>query len=94
MSETILETLELDVPAYEKPDNVFELAEREEDGKKLILYAGKMALLDILKKAENGVPDHLLLRIESSPDKAMDLFHHPALYTTPEMATIIFERAA
>ena len=75
---------------YQPPVGLLELADREADGKKLILYGGHVALLDVLKKGSEDSPDELLLRLETSPDRALDLLNHPSLYASPEDAQNVF----
>lgn len=87
-------TLELEKPVYQPPEEAVDLADREFDGKRLILYVGQMAVLDVVNVDEGGNPDVLLLRLESTPNNAMDLLNHPSTYAPSDLARAVFDRAA
>lgn len=91
------EALAIEQGAYEAPKGLEDFADRETaDGKRLILYIGDVALLDIIEpkheEADEIVPDRLLLRLKAAKEQAMDLFHHPAPFASTEDALRIFER--
>ena len=90
--------LELEQGAYQAPEGLMDFADREVDGKKIILYIGDKALLDIVKKGyidvveEVEVPDILLRRIETEPQDGVNIFKHPASYLSAEEEMRIFDR--
>ena len=88
-------TKELEQPRFPVPKGVVELADREEDGKILVLYSGSVALLDVIKKpVGKATPAEHLLRLASDPKNSLDLLYHPSLYTTPEVAKEVFDSRA
>jgi len=87
------EVLMLDAPVYQPPEGSDDFGERDVIGKglRLLLYIGEIASLDIVTIDENDEPRALVMRLEDSRDRAMNLLRHPQSYVSEEQAIILFD---
>lgn len=85
--------LAIESGAYTAPENAVDLGDRIIDGKKLILYVGEKAVVDIVQRevvGQHEILGPLLLRVEGSKAQALDLLYHPAAYAKAEDAARVF----
>ena len=87
------EALALEIPAYEPPEGSADFGERDVEGKdlRLLLYIGEIASLDVVHLDENGEPEFLVMRLEDTRDRAMNLLRHPQSYISKEIAIQLFD---
>lgn len=89
------ELLSLESGQYVAPENAEDFGERDIDGKRLILYIGEKATVDVVErriKDDHEELGRLLLRVVADKSKAMDLLNHTPLFATPEEANRVFGR--
>ena len=90
------ETLVLEAPSYQPPEDAEDFGERDikEKQLRLLLYIGETAILDIVHIDENDEPTFLVRRFEDTRDHALDLLNHTQKYMSAEEAKYFFEKAA
>ncbi|HLG91160.1 MAG TPA: hypothetical protein VI336_03335 [Candidatus Saccharimonadales bacterium] len=87
------ETLVLEAPSYQPPENAADFGERDikERQLRLLLYIGETATLDIVHIDEADKPDFLVRRLEDTLDHALDLLYHTQSYMSAEEARHFFD---
>lgn len=88
----------LGLAAYSPPEGYEDFADREHNGRRIILYMGQGAVVDVVDKGYSiddvAVPDMLLLRVQGPLEEAMTVFEYPQRYAAPDDAKRVFGRAA
>lgn len=88
----------LGLAGYSPPEGYKDFADKEQNGRRKILYLGANALVDIVDKGytvgDVAIPDILLLRVEGPREQAMDVFNYPQRYAPEADARRVFGEAA
>lgn len=92
VNDILGQPIDPDLPIYAPPEGHKDVMDRMEGNKKLILYVGERAVLDVLIVDDNDEPKALLMRLNEDPSQAIDLFTFPQRHADEEVARNVFDR--